>query len=296
MNVLGMEILSLNVNVFYALNEVNMFKILAMSDIHLNFDINNGVRRKFFNSIRKAKCPIIITGDIGDGRSLESNLKDLSEACNGFPVYFITGNHDYYHSSFERTDEIIHLSVKNFPNLVYLSESSPIRLDEETCLIGVDSWYDAKIIPEGTYLNMLMNDFRYIENLSLIKKSRQEVIKSFQKRASDALKDLKEILSEAVKKYKNIIITSHPLPFGCMEVVKGSDASPFYIWHEAGLFIADFSKNNPRNEFLWLCGHTHSRSEWHNENLNVYCLGSQYYFPRIDGIITDMRFEYETVK
>lgn len=272
---------------------VNTTKILAMSDLHLNFNINTGVRRKFFNQIKKAGCPIIITGDIGDGRTLFSNLCELGKACNDYPLYFVTGNHDYYHSSFARSTEIIHQAVREYPNLVYLTETGTVALGDETCIIGADSWYDCKVLPEGQYYDLTMNDFNYIEDLNMYQNTRPEVIRRFQERASNALQQMSQQAEIAVKKFKNVILLSHPLPFGCMNTEKGSEYSHFYVWYEAGKFISDFAHDHPENQFLWLCGHTHSRSEWHNENLDVYCLGAKYYFPRIDAEIEGMKLKYK---
>jgi len=270
-------------------------KILAMSDLHLNFGINPGVRRKFFNQIKGSNSPIIIAGDIGDGHSLRNNLEELASACQS-SVYFITGNHDYYHSGFEEITNIIRKTVSENPNLVYLTDSGIISLDTDTCVVGVDSWYDAKIVPEGAYLPMIMNDFRYIKELCLFYKSESEVVKTFQDRAETALEDLKTRLSKAVKRYKNVIVVSHPVPFGCMDTKKSSDAAPFYVWYKAGMFIADFAKDHQETKFLWICGHTHERSEWHNENLDAYCLGSEYFSPRVDAVITDLKLEYLPIK
>lgn len=261
-----------------------------MTDIHMNFLVNPGVKRKFLNKVQKLKAPIVITGDISDGLRLYTNLKELAEASE-FPIYFITGNHDYYHSSFDRTDKIIRTSVSEHDNLIYLPHNGIVPLSETTCLIGPESWYDGKIIPFVVNINFSMNDFNYIEDLCLT--SKQEIANVFQARASEGLEKLKELTEQAKKKYKNIIVLSHPIPFGCMDGHKGSELSPFYVWYEGGKYISDFAFLNPDTNILWLSGHTHGRGVFENFNLKAYSLESEYSFPKIGASIgTDLSITF----
>lgn len=252
-----------------------------MTDIHMNFLLDPGVKRKFLSSISKLEKPLFITGDISDGIKLELNLCELSEASK-YPIYFISGNHDYYHSSFERTRKIFERAVSEHENLVYLPMSGVTPLSEDTCVIGTESWYDGRsgnlvLTPFG------MNDFRLISDL--VCPSRIETIKAFQDRADSALEHLKALLEVAVKKYKKIIILSHPVPFGVLDVKKG-ELSPFYVWYDAGKYIADFSSEHKEIDFLWLCGHTHASSSFkYDQNLRVYALGAEYGYPKIGAMI-----------
>lgn len=255
-----------------------------LSDIHMNFLTNPGVKRKFLDSIRDCKKPLFITGDISDGRKLQLNLTELAEASE-YPVYFVTGNHDYYHSSFKKTDALIRRMTKEHSNLVYLTETGITPLSDTCCVIGVDSWYDGKIVPSLCTTELAMNDFNYIEDLSV--GSRDFKIKVFQDRASNALDHLKALCEVAAKKYKKIIILSHPVPFGRMDEFKGSSLSPFYVWHEAGAFILDFAERNKEKSFLWLSGHTHILSSFVVDNLSCYSLGAEYNYPNIGAIVSE---------
>lgn len=254
------------------------------TDTHLNFNINTGFRRKFFQSIKNCKTPIIITGDIGDGRSLEHNLNTLAESTDS-TIYFITGNHDYYHSSFKRTQEIIDHCVLENPNLVYLPKSWVVGLSSDTCIIGPEGWYDGKIVPDLVFTPFVLNDFSHIKDLS--NRSKGDTILEFQKRANDGLEQLKKMLNDAVKSYEKIIILSHPAPFGRM--TQFSEIQPFYVWYDAGCYVADFVREHPKHKFLWLSGHTHNYAEFNLDNLNCYSQGAEYFYPKLGAFIdTDL--------
>lgn len=251
-----------------------------MTDTHLNFPIDNGVKRKFLQSIGKCDTDIFITGDIGDGRSLENNLNELA-LYTDHTVYFITGNHDYYHSSFKDTHKIIQRCVRENANLVYLPDSGVVRLNDDTCIIGPEGWYDCRICHNPVLLPFAMNDFNYIEDLKIDDKFL--LVQEIQKRADDGLEQLKKMLEEASKKYTNIIILSHPALFGRM--TEFNSYQPFYVWYDAGCFLADFANSRPSLNILSLSGHTHSKNCINLGNLNCFSLYAEYGLPKIGASI-----------
>jgi predicted phosphohydrolase len=251
------------------------------SDIHLDH-ASNGTKRKFLQEIEKLNTPLFIAGDISDGRKVTSHLEQIAEACK-HDVYFVLGNHDYYHSSFAEIDSKISYLMHHYPNLIYLPHMGIVRLNSDTCVIGPDSWYDAKIAPYPHLIPLGMSDFDYIQDLRGL--NRFDLFNKFQAKASAGLVHLKEMVGLAVTKYKNIIIMSHPVPFGSMNIHQTS-LSPFYIWYEAGMFLGDFASDNLNNNFLWLCGHTHDRVEKdYGENFKVCCMGAEYTLPKFGAFL-----------
>lgn len=258
------------------------------TDTHLNFKINPGVLRKFFQSVNRCQTPVFITGDIGDGLSLERNLCTLATSSDQ-TIYFITGNHDYYHSSFKRTQEIIDYCVSENPNLVYLPKYGAVKLSEDTCVIGTEGWCDGRTVADLTFTPFGLNDFSYIKDFSFGNK--KDVISIFQKRADDGLSQLKQRMNQAVKKYKKIIILSHHAPFGRMTIF--NDLQPFYVWYDAGVYISEFVLDYPDINFLWLSGHTHSFSEFKIDNLSCYSQRAEYYYPRLGACIySDLNVQF----
>ena len=70
-----------------------------MTDLHFDF-----LKRDAFTTFLlqvKANTPetILIAGDIGQANSFADYLLEMDELLQ-CPIYFVLGNHDYYHGSF----------------------------------------------------------------------------------------------------------------------------------------------------------------------------------------------------
>ena len=73
-------------------------KLVWLTDIHLNF-INSGELDNFCNKITSIHPDgVLIGGDIGEAPSLTNLLITLEQKLR-CPIYFVLGNHDYYHGS-----------------------------------------------------------------------------------------------------------------------------------------------------------------------------------------------------
>lgn len=256
---------------------------LWCSDIHLNH-ASNGTKRKFLKAISDSNCSIFITGDISDGFGLVDHLKQISKACKK-TVYFVSGNHDFYHSDFNTIDYRLKYITGECPNLVYVPHQGIVQLNSDTCVIASESWYDGKISPCLNIVPFEMNDFGYIKDFK--GKEKWEMIQILQNRASQGLTDLKDYCKIAIKKYKNIIIMSHPVPFGSM-TLQGGSQTPFYIWYEGGMFMGDFASANPDNNFLWISGHTHDYVDrLYGDNFRCCSINAEYTIPKLNAAIME---------
>ena len=75
-------------------------RALWLSDLHLDKASNPQIGHLLAHiSATSADC-LFVTGDISKARSLTDHLRLLAAACRPRPIYFVTGNHDYYGSSF----------------------------------------------------------------------------------------------------------------------------------------------------------------------------------------------------
>jgi len=261
-----------------------------LTDTHLDFIQNPGVRRKFFQSLSKTGFPLCITGDISDGKHLIRTLEEFSEATE-LPIYFVTGNHDYYFSSWENMRPRIEDCCRQHSNLFYLPVFGVTNLNKDTCIIGTDSWYDGRIVANFHRTPFALNDFNYIGELAAVEE--RDLPRVFQSRADAALVHLKQLCDVAVTKYKKIIILSHPIPFGRMDKTPSS-LSPFYVWYDAGKYIFDFADQHPENSFLWLSGHTHNNGTFSNgNNLDCFSLGAEYGYPKIGATVnSDLTIDF----
>ena len=81
-------------------------RITRLTDIHLDHVTNNktlfgdvGELDLFLSNIQKTTPDaLFITGDIASGQNVEDYLCLLSMKIKK-PIYFVYGNHDFYHSS-----------------------------------------------------------------------------------------------------------------------------------------------------------------------------------------------------
>ena len=73
-----------------------------MSDIHLNFLDEEGLRSFFFDLSSYQVDGWLISGDIGESSNV-INFLGLLASASDCPVYFVLGNHDFYGSSLNRT-------------------------------------------------------------------------------------------------------------------------------------------------------------------------------------------------
>jgi hypothetical protein len=67
------------------------------TDIHLNF-LDAAARRGFLESLGKQAGAVAISGDIGESPDIEGHLLEMEEVLQR-PIYFVLGNHDFYHGS-----------------------------------------------------------------------------------------------------------------------------------------------------------------------------------------------------
>lgn len=263
-------------------------KLLWLSDVHLNFLKGyEHLRQEFFLDIknRKPDC-IVLTGDIAESHDVVCHVQDM-EISTGVPVHFVLGNHDFYGSSIKKTRE----SVKH---LNYLRRNTGTPLSETTILIGVDGWGDCR---NGNYENsrLTMSDWLWIDELrTAYGKGMKPLKTALQKIAdTDARLLAKRVTMAVTKGFKRIIIATHVPPYENACLYAGRKSTPdglcFFSSKILGESIEPIAKQNPNIDFLWLCGHTHSKVTLNVlKNLVVRVAGSEYYYPTMAGVI-----EYE---
>ena len=262
-----------------------MGKLLWMSDIHLNF-----VRdASFFNAEVKNSVDqygishVLVTGDIAESHNVIPYITDM-ECAIGIPVHFVLGNHDFYGSSIKKTREsVMHLN--------YLRRNTGTPISSTTILIGVDGWGDCR---NGDYENsrLVMSDWLYIDELRIAHGKGSAKLKTALQKIADT--DAR-LLACRVKKaitdgFKRIIIATHVPPYEGACLYAGRKSTPdglcFFSSRILGECIEPIAKAHTDIDFLWLCGHTHSKVVLHvRENLEVRVAGSEYYYPTVAGVI-----------
>ena len=91
-----------------------MKRIAWLTDIHLNF-VPSIERSQFYKWIR-AENPgaVLIGGDIGEADSVTKFLAEMAAALR-IPIYFVLGNHDFYHGSIAAVREAVEREAASSP-------------------------------------------------------------------------------------------------------------------------------------------------------------------------------------
>jgi Icc-related predicted phosphoesterase len=261
-----------------------------LTDIHLNF-IDEYARQKFYQEIVNTHCDgILISGDIAEAPCLVDILNEMAEHTKK-PIYFILGNHDYYRGQIKEVRDTLEVLTKTSSQLFWLPASGMQKLNEDTILLGQDGWADGRL---GDYQNskVVLNDSRMIADLFQEKIfGKYQLLEKMQQLAdADALKlqnDLRRVVSQTPNK---IIVLTHVPPFreACLHEgkISGDDWLPYFSSKVIGDVLTTVAQQNPRIEFLVLCGHTHSEACYQPlVNLTVLVGKSVYGIPSIQEII-----------
>lgn len=266
-------------------------KLAWLTDIHLNF-ITTESRQKYYESILATDSDaLLISGDIAEAPSLSDILNEMVGQIKK-PIYFIVGNHDYYRGSVnEVRKELTELSTAN-ANLFWLPASGMQQLPNNTILLGQDGWADGRL---GDYQNssVSLNDSLIIADLFQEKLlSRQHLLQKMQALADSDASALENDLNQAVKQQpQKIIILTHVPPFKEVSQHMGQMNDDNYLPYFSSKAIGDVLMSvaivNSSIDFLVLCGHTHSDTEYQpRTNLIVKVGKAENYKPEIQEIIS----------
>jgi Icc protein len=237
------------------------------TDIHLDHVID---RDAFYKKIEQCKNGLLISGDIANGKLLETILDEL--ATVGVPIYFVLGNHDFYGISIVEGHKIARES-----KLTFLTQSDLIEFDDFT-LLGDDGWYDLRNgIPGGVYLN----DF------NLIKELKNPAIRDFtiQELADKSVERINFKLYNACKIGKPIVMITHVPPFMENAVYQGkisnSSWQPYFSCRAMGDLLTYQMENFPDVSLTVLCGHSHGSADNTFDNIRCITGGAQYRNPQL---------------
>ncbi len=228
---------------------------------------------------------LLITGDISQSQLLAGHLLELSKSFSR-PIYFVLGNHDYYQSSFEAVDRQV--GRLELPNVHWLNKEMSIFLNEETALVGVGGWYDARY---GNLLSsVVLTDWARIHDLRGARYQQGTLIEVLRRRAKQEAKLLESQLRVACEAdVTTIIVATHVPPYPEASWYRGQlgnrDYLPWTTNYAVGQVLDRFASWHPEKKFLVLCGHTHWPSTYFTDNLSVYAGESDYGHPSVSGFL-----------
>ena len=277
-------------------------RIAWLTDIHMNFVTVEGRRALIAKIIDEQVDAVMLGGDIGEGKSIEGFLR-LFDAELNFPIYFVLGNHDYYHSNIDDVHRLMHSITETTNHLHWLPQAGVIRLADEVALVGHGGWGDAR---SGDFANsdVVLNDYLLIRTLrdavevgapsdrpfespeQILNPQLESILNQF---GDEAAERLGELVTEAVDQYERVIVLMHVPPFreACWHEGRTSDDNwaPHFVCESAGEVLKKIMADRPDRNMAVLCGHTHGAGEVRIlPNLHVITGGATYGSPEIQRV------------
>jgi 3',5'-cyclic-AMP phosphodiesterase len=262
-----------------------MKRIVWLTDIHLNFLVEHQVRGFLCSVVDARPDAVLISGDIAEAHDICDYLDRIDEAIRA-PIYFVLGNHDYYHGSIAEVRERVARFCAERPRLHFLTCGGVEQLTPRVGLVGHDGWADGRL---GDYPRSMitMQDFKLIVELAgRTKQSRWEVLKAL---GDEAAAHVRRFLPLAFENYSEVVLLTHvpPLAEACWHEGRISDEQwmPHFTCQAVGAAILEIMATRPDKRLTVLCGHTHGRGKSEPlANVHVITGGAEYGHPVIERV------------
>lgn len=205
---------------------------------------------------------ILLSGDVINGPNIEKHLLWIEKILQK-PVYFTSGNHESYKSSFRKTSQQIASACAKNSNLHFLDESAPISLSPTTALIGHTGWYDAGFRKPITPLVFIW-DFVFIEDFRKCSSMKDRYALMKQK-ANQAARVLSKRLLEALKTHQEVILITHwppwPEHFGKWFGLVDAFWKPYNSSRAIAEALESIMWSHPNQKLTVYSGHSHKPRE-----------------------------------
>jgi Icc protein len=260
-------------------------RLAWMTDLHLDF-VNDVARAELKRDIVAARPDgVVIAGDIATATDVLTVLDELAAGLAA-PLWFVLGNHDFYHGSIADVRARAEAgSVLGGPR--WLQVAGPVRLSQHTALVGVDGWGDARL-GDFAKSSVVLNDFLLIDELSRLPR---DVLRTRLAALGDAAAAaLQRQVDAALAWASHVVVATHVPPFreACWHegAISGDDWLPFFTCAAVGDVLRAAAVAHPQVRLTVLCGHTHSAGEAQVlPNLRVLTGGARYGMPQIQSVL-----------
>lgn len=279
------------------------FRLAWATDTHFDHIIQEPIFFKaFVNSVKNGEADgLLLTGDISNGTFLVDHLRALHKGLGqGFPIWFVCGNHDYYHSSIEVVrNEITQLALE-IPEIQWLGNKEFVSLNASTALVGHDGWYDALYSDIGQS-RLMMNDFIVIRELAplhqlniryVVHQPNEKLHRKLQELSRESAKYVEQAALLAIAQgHTTIVIGTHIPPFPQNSLYKGKQSDqhwlPFFSSKHMGETLLNLADAHPEVQFRVFCGHSHGKALFAAGRTNLLCETgeAQYGAPRVNSFL-----------
>lgn len=264
-----------------------MRRLAWLTDLHLNFADPQGIGALCRSVLAEGADAVFLTGDIAEAPDVVGHLEGL-DARLGLPLYFVLGNHDFYRGSITEGRTAVADLCARSPRLCWLPRAGVVGLTPETGLVGHDGWADGRLGDFAGSSDLLLNDFRFIAELTgLDKGSRLERLHVL---GDEAAAHLRAVLPDALARYQRVIVLTHVPPFreACLHRGRVADDAwlPHFACRAVGEALAEAAAAYPGRDVTVLCGHTHEACEAQVlPNLRVLTAGAEYGEPALQQVL-----------
>jgi len=259
-----------------------MKRVVWLTDLHLNFLAGDAVDAFLSLVAARHGDAVLISGDVAESQNLLEYLEWIAGRLDR-PIYFVLGNHDFYHSSIRQVRTDVADLCRRDRRLVWLNDVGVVELAPGVGLVGHDGWADARL---GDYERSLvmMNDYRLIEEFARM--SKEERWPRLKAEADAAADHMRRVLPEALGRFPQVYLLTHVPPFreACWHEgeISNDEWLPHFTSQAMGQALLDVMRAYPHNQLTVLCGHTHGRGEAQiTENILVLTGGAEYGAPEI---------------
>ena len=195
-------------------------RLAWLTDIHLSFC--PGRFQELLDRIDATDPDVVlIGGDVAEALDVTGYRERFATLDR--PIYFVLGNHDFYHGSIRQVRAAVEDLCRRVENLHYLSSAGVVELTAGAALIGHDGWGDARV---GDFDNsdVALNDYRLIEELTGIdQQTRKRLLNALGDEAAD---HVRSVLPEALERYQQVWFLTNVPPWreACWHEGRNSDA------------------------------------------------------------------------
>lgn len=270
--------------------------LVWITDTHLNF-ISLEKIQAFCRSIKECNPDaVILTGDISESPLLFHHLLVLEKELEPAPIFFVCGNHDYYHSSIKEIRQTLterysypeYEKGNLYKGAYWLGSSGVVPLTNSVALVGHDGWYD------GGYANYFkskldMNDYYVIKELvHIVNPTRELRYNTIRELAKESADYIRGNLIEAFRQgFEAVYVATHVPPFRENAMYKGKQSDDDWMPHFSSKIMGDMllevAEKNPDKNIIVLCGHSHGFAFYKPlPNLQSHTGEVEYKFPEVN--------------
>jgi 3',5'-cyclic-AMP phosphodiesterase len=270
-------------------------RVAWTADLHLGFvkpssqDPSSGLSSWLAQLARQPFDALLISGDISEAPQLHEHLA-LLEAFVQRPVYFVLGNHDFYHSSFAGVLPAVRDFVACSTHLQCLELLDFVELTPTTAIVGHGCWGDGLY---GNVLrsNIVLNDWKVIEELRRWRRGpwslacfagcgacesealqrmgtaedvdRTSLAAELKRLGERAANHIRRVLPPALDAKRHVVLLTHTPPFAPQYVYTRVDWdcwAPHAGCKAVGDAVREILADYPDRQLLILSGHVHAAS------------------------------------